>query len=166
MTGARVEKSSKPRKPGIITALLLATVKIIFFIVMAWLFLVFWFLFKTPNVKNIDFLTLLLKTSEIVLTRLIQYELSLPLFVVVIGVLAIDGLVMRDIRRFQGARESTFIFHRAKRGLSVCIFIPFLIYLACPISLSSLGSALFLLLHAMLVGLLLRIAITHFKKYV
>ena len=74
----------------------------------------------------------------------------------------VDGLVRRDIRKFGAGRESGFIYHRAKAALMPLAVLPWVIYLALPVSLHPL---LILLPGAMLLGLAMNIAAGSFKKY-
>lgn len=106
---------------------------------------------------------LLLTATEIDLSRLLVFLLALPLLILIGFVFMTDGLVSRDIRKFQGVRESTFLFHRAKHLLNFCFFILFFIYLSIPFALSPI---LFLTLQGVLLGLLIRFSAAHFKKYV
>lgn len=107
-------------------------------------------------------LQLIVVVIEIVLSRLFIFLMAMPLWMLVLLIGLTDGLVKRDIRKFQGARESTLTFHRAKRFLGVCFFIPLFVYLACPWVVSPIW---FLGTQIMLLGLMTAITITHFKKY-
>ncbi len=48
----------------------------------------------------------------------------------------VDGLVRRDIRRFGAGRESGFIYHRARAGLIPLAVLPWVAYLALPVSVT------------------------------
>ena len=54
----------------------------------------------------------------------------IPLFSLSLSIGLVDGLVQRDIRKFQGARESTLLFHRIKRCGAAIFFLPLFAYLA------------------------------------
>lgn len=101
-------------------------------------------------------------TLLVFLVRLLVLGLTLPLFVMAAVVGFIDGLVRRDIRRFGAGRESGFIYHRAKATLMPLLVLPWVIYLALPISISPL---LILLPSAALLGVAVNIATGSFKKY-
>jgi integrating conjugative element membrane protein (TIGR03747 family) len=88
--------------------------------------------------------------------------LTLPLFAATAFVGLIDGLVRRDIRRFGAGRESGFLHHRAKASLMPLAVLPWIAYLALPISVSPL---LILLPSAVLLGAAIDIAAGSFKKY-
>lgn len=98
----------------------------------------------------------------ILANRLCIFILALPLFLLCLSVGIVDGLVQRDIRKFQGARESAFIFHWIKLAIGFCLFFPFFIYLVCPWPLSSLW---FLVTMAMVMGGLVQMGLRSFKKY-
>ncbi len=106
---------------------------------------------------------LLITVTEIILSRLLIFLSALPLFALIILVFAADGLVKRDIRKFQGARETTFIFHRTKYLWGFCFFIPLFIYLSLPLPLMP---VLFLWVQAILLGMVAMLSATYFKKYV
>lgn len=96
------------------------------------------------------------------LVRLLVLILSLPLFVLAAFVGVIDGLVRRDIRRFGAGRESGFVYHRAKASLVPLAVLPWVVYLALPLSVHPL---LILLPTSILLGLATDIAVGSFKKY-
>jgi integrating conjugative element membrane protein (TIGR03747 family) len=90
--------------------------------------------------------------------------LCLPLLLFMMAAFAgiVDGLVRRDIRRFDAGRESGFIYHRAKASLMPTAVLPWVGYLALPISRSPL---LILLPGAILLGIAVDIASGSFKNY-
>lgn len=100
-----------------------------------------------------------------VLTFLVRFfvlMLTLPLFLLAAFVGFVDGLVRRDIRRFGAGRESGFIYHRAKSSLMPLAVLPWVTYLALPISVHPL---LILLPSAMLLGIAMDMTAATFKKY-
>lgn len=100
-----------------------------------------------------------------VLTFLVRFfvlMLTLPLFLLAAFVGFVDGLVRRDVRRFGAGRESGFIYHRAKASLMPLAVLPWVMYLALPISVHPL---LILLPGAALLGVAMNIAAATFKKY-
>lgn len=96
------------------------------------------------------------------LVRLLVLCLMLPLFCMTAFVGLVDGLVRRDIRRFGAGRESGFVYHRAKAALMPLLVLPWVIYLALPVSVSPL---LILLPSAVLLGVMVDVAAGSFKKY-
>jgi len=101
--------------------------------------------------------------TEIILGRILIFILSIPLFLLCLSIGLVDGLVQRDIRKFQGARESTLLFHETKRGLSFWFYVPLLAYMVLPWPVSP---TCFLVPMAMVSGFLLRLNIQTFKKYI
>ncbi|MGV8399263.1 TIGR03747 family integrating conjugative element membrane protein [Pseudomonas aeruginosa] len=101
-------------------------------------------------------------TVLVFMLRLLVLFLSLPLFLLAAFVGLVDGLVRRDLRRFSAGRESGFIYHRARASLTPLAVLPWVVYLALPISVHPL---LVLLPCAFLLGLAVSIAAGSFKKY-
>lgn len=117
------------------------------------------------NVTINGFQNYLLAAAFTVLTfmvRIFILILSMPLILLAIFVGFIDGLVKRDIRRFVAGHESGFVYHRAKAFIVPTITLPWVIYLALPISISPL---LIMLPCALLSGIVMNIAAASFKKY-
>src|SRR3546814_10688164 len=73
-------------------------------------------------------------TTLVFLVRLLVLCLTLPLFLMAAFVGLVDGLVRRDIRRFGAGRESGFIYHRARASLIPLAVLPWVTYLALPVS--------------------------------
>lgn len=96
------------------------------------------------------------------LVRLLVLCLALPLFFLAAFVGVIDGLVRRDIRRFGAGRESGFIYHRARAFIVPLAVLPWIVYLALPISVHPI---LILLPSAVLLSIAVNIAAGSFKKY-
>ena len=87
---------------------------------------------------------------------------NLVMFLMTAFVGLMDGLVRRDIRRFGAGRESGFIYHRARASLIPLAVLPWVTYLALPVSVNPL---LILLPSAALLGVAVCIAAATFKKY-
>ena len=101
-------------------------------------------------------------TVLVFIVRVLVLVLTLPLFLLAAFVGLVDGLVRRDIRRMGAGRESGFIYHRAKASLMPLAVLPWITYLALPVSLSPLW---ILLPSAILLGVAVDIAAGSFKKY-
>lgn len=101
-------------------------------------------------------------TTLTFLVRLLVLTLTIPLFVMAIFVGLVDGLVRRDIRKVGAGRESGFIYHRVKASVIPLAVLPWVVYLALPISVHPL---LILLPSATLLGLAVSITAGSFKKY-
>lgn len=101
-------------------------------------------------------------TTLTVLVRVVILILSLPLILLTVFVGFVDGLVRRDLRRFTAGRESGFVYHRARSFIAPILTLPWVIYLALPISISP----LFVMLPcAALAGIVMDVATASFKKY-
>lgn len=101
-------------------------------------------------------------TTLTFLVRLLVLVLTLPLIFTSTFVGLVDGLVRRDVRRFGAGRESGFIYHRAKASLMPLAVLPWVTYLALPVSVHPL---LILLPSAALLGLAVSLTAGSFKKY-
>lgn len=96
------------------------------------------------------------------LVRMMVLCLTLPLFIMAALVGLTDGLVRRDIRRFGAGRESGFVFHRAKASITPLAVLPWVVYLALPVSVHPLW---ILLPSAILLSIAVNITAASFKKY-
>ncbi|UVH51895.1 TIGR03747 family integrating conjugative element membrane protein [Pseudomonas sp. CBS] len=101
-------------------------------------------------------------TTLTFLVRLLVLALTLPLIFTASFVGLIDGLVRRDVRRFGAGRESGFIYHRAKASLMPLALVPWVTYLALPISVHPL---IILLPSAAMLGIAVGLTAGSFKKY-
>jgi integrating conjugative element membrane protein (TIGR03747 family) len=106
--------------------------------------------------------TVVWESTRLVATRLWLFILSLPLFLLCFCVGMVDGLVQRDIRKFQSARESALLFHWIKGTGLVCLVLPFFMYVVCPWPLSALW---FLSPMAIVLGCVTQMGLRSFKKY-
>ncbi|WP_055137131.1 TIGR03747 family integrating conjugative element membrane protein [Pseudomonas corrugata] len=98
----------------------------------------------------------------IFIVRLFVLFLSVPLFLVAAFIGLIDGLVQRDIRRFGAGRESGYVYHRARACVMPLLTLPWIIYLALPVSVNA---AFILLPSAVLLGGVIGVTASRFKKY-
>ena len=96
------------------------------------------------------------------LARLVVIALTIPLYLLAAFVGLLDGLVRRDLRRFSSAHESGFVYHRAKAAIVPAALLPWVTYLAMPVSVSPL---LILLPGAVLLAFAINVTAAHFKKY-
>lgn len=109
-----------------------------------------------------DYLLAALYTGLTFLVRLLVLIMVLPLFGIAAFTGFVDGLVRRDIRRFGAGRESGFLHHRAKATMMPLTVLPWMVYLALPVSVNPL---LVLLPCAILLGLSIDVTVGTFKKY-
>jgi integrating conjugative element membrane protein (TIGR03747 family) len=87
-----------------------------------------------------------------------------PAFVLACLLGAVDGLVRRDLRRWGGARESSFVYHHAKRYTRWALTGGFTLYLSWPFG--GFDPALMVLVFTALVAFSLSTTLASFKKYV
>lgn len=66
------------------------------------------------------------------MVRLAIVWLAVPAFLLALTLGLVDGLVRRDIRKWSGGRESSFIYHQAKRLLVPAFTGGFLLYMTWP----------------------------------
>ena len=96
------------------------------------------------------------------LLRLLVLAMTLPLFVLAALTGLVDGLVRRDLRRFCADRESGFLYHRARATILPLAVLPWVVYLALPVSLHPLW---ILLPTAVMLALAVDVTVGSFKKY-
>lgn len=96
------------------------------------------------------------------LVRLTVLVLATPLFLLAMFTGFVDGLMRRDLRKFGAGRESSFVYHRAKRAMAPLLVAPWIVYLSLPVSLHP----LFIFIpSAAIIGVTTAITATTFKKY-
>lgn len=96
--------------------------------------------------------------------RLFVIVFALPAFVMACLLGAVDGLVRRDLRKWGGGRESSFVYHRAKKITMWALTGGFALYLAWPFG--GFNPAYMVLIFTALVAWSLSVWISTFKKYV
>lgn len=109
-----------------------------------------------------DYLLAALFTVFTFVVRLAVLTFAMPLFLLAVITGAVDGLMRRDLRKFGAGRESSFIYHRAKRTLLPLMACPWVIYLSLPWSVNP---NWVLLPCATLLGCMIAITSATFKKY-
>ena len=94
--------------------------------------------------------------------RLVVIAFSLPVFLA-FGIVALtDGLLQRDLRRFGGGRESSYVWHYAAAVIKPAVILPVVIYLSSPWSIHP---NFVVLPFAALFSLSIWISASTFKKY-
>ena len=102
--------------------------------------------------------------AQDVVLRLSVAIFALPAFVLACLVGVVDGLVRRDLRRWQGGRESSFVYHHAKRWAVWSLTGGFGLYLSWPFG--GFNPAYMILVFTVLVAATLSTTVASFKKYV
>lgn len=88
---------------------------------------------------------------------------ALPAFVLACLMGSVDGLVRRDLRRWGGGRESSFVYHHAKRWTKWALTGGFALYLTWPFG--GFNPAYMVLAFSVLVAATLSTTVASFKKY-
>lgn len=109
-----------------------------------------------------DYLLGALFTIFTFVVRVTVLTLAMPLFLLAVITGAVDGLMRRDLRKFRADRESSFVYHRAKRTLIPLMISPWMIYLTLPWSANP---NWVLLPSAAVLGFMVSITAASFKKY-
>ncbi len=109
-----------------------------------------------------EYITSAVNTTQVFGVRLAVALLTTPVFVL-IGVAAlVDGLVERDLRRYGGGNESSFIYHNVKPWMSPAVLGAWFIYLGLPVSVHP--NWIFVP-AATMYGLAVYLTTSTFKKY-
>jgi len=74
----------------------------------------------------------------------------------------VGGFVQRDLRRWGGGRENSFVYHWAKRSAMPLLVLSWVIYLALPVSVHP---SFVVLPFASLFALSVAVTASSFKKY-
>lgn len=109
-----------------------------------------------------DYVAAAATITQVFAVRVAVLTLAMPAFGLAALVGAIDGLVRRDLRRWGGGRESSFLYHHAKRLIWPLFILAWVVYLSLPFSLHP---ALAVLPFAAGFGLLVAVTTGSFKKY-
>lgn len=120
------------------------------------------FMHSCSFMKN-QLIPLLSGTLAVILKRFWVLVTALPLLLLGLMIGLVDGLVQRDIRKFQGARESSLLFHTIRYSGTALFFLPLLAYFAW---LSPVSPAWFFIPITAVMGLWLTFSVRFFKKYV
>ena len=100
---------------------------------------------------------------QLFVARLATLVLATPAFALFSMVGAVDGLVQRDLRRWGGGRESSYLYHYAKRSVGGFLLAAWFIYLALPVSVNP---AFVILPFATLFAFSISVTAGTFKKYI
>jgi len=123
----------------------------------------FWSWINQLYVSIEDFVLAAVYVTFTFVVRLTILLLAIPLFLLAMFTGFVDGLIRRDLRKFGAGRESSFVYHRAKRAVIPLLIVPWVIYLSLPFSLNPI--AVFFPCAVML-GIITAITAATFKKYI
>ncbi len=109
-----------------------------------------------------EFVIAMMQVTQVFSVRLAILTLAMPIFLLFSLVALVDGLVQRDLRRWGGGRESSFIYHYAKKAALPVVVLTWVIYLALPFSLHP---TFVMVPFATLFALVVAVTASTFKKY-
>ncbi len=109
-----------------------------------------------------EFVVAAMQVTQVFSVRLAILTLAMPVFVLFSLVALVDGFVKRDLRRWGGGRESSFVYHWAKRSALPLMVLTWVVYLALPFSLHP---TFVVLPFATLFALSVAVTASTFKKY-
>ncbi len=109
-----------------------------------------------------EFVIAMMQVTQVFSVRLAILTLAMPVFLLFSLVALVDGLVQRDLRRWGGGRESSFVYHYAKKAAFPIVILTWVTYLALPFSLHP---TFVVLPFAILFALTVAVTASTFKKY-
>ena len=109
-----------------------------------------------------DFITAAGHLVQLFAVRLTILALATPVFLLFSLVGLVDGLVQRDLRRWGGGRESSYLYHYAKGSVWAFLIAAWVLYLAMPVSINP---AFVVVPFAILFAFSISITAGTFKKY-
>lgn len=102
-----------------------------------------------------------IELGQLIAIRIAIALFSLPLLLMVALVAFADGLVLRDLRRFNAVNESAWIYHWSKRLTRPWVLIPVMLYISLPVSIHP---NLIFVPSALVFAAGLRVTTGYFKK--
>jgi len=118
--------------------------------------------FKGVMAKLYDYIIASMYILMMVIVRFAILVLSSPVFLLFGIVGLIDGLMKRDLRKFTGGHESSFMYHLAKGFAMPFLIFGWVIYLAMPFSVHP---NFIIIPFAVLFGFSIFLTASKFKKY-
>jgi len=109
-----------------------------------------------------EFVIAMMQVTQLFSVRLAILTLAMPVFLLFSLVALVDGLVQRDLRRWGGGRESSFVYHYAKKAALPLVVITWIVYLALPFSVHP---SFIVLPFAVMFALSVAVTASTFKKY-
>ena len=109
-----------------------------------------------------EFVIAAMQVTQVFSVRLAILSLATPVFLLFSLVALVDGLVRRDLRRWGGGRESSFVYHYAKKAVLPLVVITWVTYLALPFSLHP---TFIVIPFAALFAFAVAVTASTFKKY-
>ncbi len=113
-------------------------------------------------IRTAEFVIAMMQVTQVFSVRLAILTLAMPVFLLFSLVALVDGLVQRDLRRWGGGRESSFVYHYAKKTALPMVVITWVVYLALPFSAHP---SFIVLPFAVMFALSVAVTASTFKKY-
>ena len=108
------------------------------------------------------FMMAAIQIVQVFSVRLAIMCLATPVFLLFSLIGLVDGLVQRDLRRWGGGRESSYLYHYARNSVWMFMLSAWVFYLALPISLHP---VFIVLPFAILFAISISVTASTFKKY-
>ena len=108
------------------------------------------------------FMMAAIQIVQVFSVRLAIMCLATPVFLLFSLIGLVDGLVQRDLRRWGGGRESSYLYHYAKNSVWMFMLSAWVCYLALPVSLHP---VFIVLPFAILFAISISVTASTFKKY-
>lgn len=109
-----------------------------------------------------EFVMAAMQMTRVFVVRLTILVLAMPVFALFAWVALVDGLVLRDLRRWGGGRESSFVYHYARKAALPLFLSAWVLYLVSPVSVHP---SWIILPFAQVFALAVRVTASTFKKY-
>ncbi|MBY5172969.1 TIGR03747 family integrating conjugative element membrane protein [Klebsiella variicola] len=109
-----------------------------------------------------DYILAAIHVTLVCVLRVLVLLYTLPSFFLVMLAGATEGWMMRELRRFGAAYESSFIYHHARRMIKPLFLLPWLVYLNIPVAV---WPPVILLPSGLLLASAVMATVATFKKY-
>ena len=109
-----------------------------------------------------DYILAMITVTQVFAVRLAILILATPVIVLALIAGFTDGLVQRDLRRWGGGRESSFLYHHAKKVILPAILSAWIVYLAMPFSVHP---SFIIVPFTLMAGIAMAVTASTFKKY-
>lgn len=120
-------------------------------------------LLRRGTIELISWIEVFYYVAQDTAIRLSVAFFALPAFFLAMMVGLVDGLVKRDLRKWCGGRESSFVYHHAKQFAGWSLTGGFALYLAWPFR--GFNPTYMVLVFTVLVAATLSLTVSSFKKY-
>lgn len=117
---------------------------------------------RTGYLEVTDYVNAMVNTVQTFSVRVAVLTLAMPAFFLAGLVALTEGLVRRDLRRWGGGRETSFVYHHAKRVILPLLITVWVVYLSMPVSIHP---TFVVLPFALLFATAITITSSTFKKY-